>query len=439
MKKFLPILFGLCLAVLLHAQTEPNPEAVYTPAQLDQLLAPIALYPDALVALILPASTEPSDVVLAARYLEANGDPAQVDDQPWNDSVKALAHYPEVVKWMDTNLEWTKSLGAAFLQQPAEVMKAIQRLRAQARAAGTLVDTPQQDVVMEDGDICIVPAQPDVIYVPEYDPEVVYEPQTSYAGPLLIFGAGWRVGVWLNFECDWGGHGIRRGVWHPGWDWRRPHFIGNAGRPWRPDPDRERELRQHFNRPHPVIPKPRLMPGAPSAPHRPGGNFHPYDEDKNLRPDNRGAVPRDFDHRGRDDRQAAPPLPNQSRPATVAPRPVPSPAALPGNSGRGAVPHDFAGHERESQPTPPPNQSRPAAAAPRPVPPPAGLPGGYSRSGMPRDFNSHAQENRQPERPAPNQNRPAAIPSRSPPPPPSKQPAQPSGSDKDKDKDRAQH
>ena len=122
-----------------------------SPQELDQALGPIALYPDALIALILPAATDPSDVVLAARYLQDGGDPADTDDQPWDDSLKALTHYPDVVKWMDRNLTWTKTVGEAFVAEPAEVMNSIQRLRAEARSAGSLVNTPQQQVLVEDG------------------------------------------------------------------------------------------------------------------------------------------------------------------------------------------------------------------------------------------------------------------------------------------------
>ena len=114
-----------------------------------------------LVALILPASTMPSDLVLAARYLSSNGDPAQITNQSWDDSVKSLARYPDVVKWMDQNLEWTTQVGDAFLNQPADVMNTIQQLRSQAIAAGNLVDCPQQRIVKEESCIRIVPAEPD--------------------------------------------------------------------------------------------------------------------------------------------------------------------------------------------------------------------------------------------------------------------------------------
>jgi hypothetical protein len=125
------ILLSSCITGFLQAQAPP-PERPQAPAEsaprqlsteeLNELLAPIALYPDALLALILPASTVPSDVVLAARYIASNGDPAQIANQPWDDSVKSLVRYPDVLKWMDQNLEWTTAVGEAFLDQPADVM-----------------------------------------------------------------------------------------------------------------------------------------------------------------------------------------------------------------------------------------------------------------------------------------------------------------------------
>ena len=199
------------------------------PEALNQLLAPIALYPDALIALILPASTVPSDLVLAARYISSNGDPAQVANQPWDDSVKSLVRYPDIVKWMDQNLEWTTQVGEAFLDQPADVMNTIQQLRAQAIAAGNLVDTPQQRIVKEESCIRIVPAEPEVIYVPRYDPEVVYvQPYAPYLGPALTFGIGFAVGSWLNYDCDWPRRRVCVGDWNPRWkhNWKRNRGDG---------------------------------------------------------------------------------------------------------------------------------------------------------------------------------------------------------------------
>ena len=241
--KLSTILLGcLLLAFPLRAQTpapplpppaaEENVPPELPPEALNQLLSPIALYPDALVALILPASTVPSDLVLAARYLSSNGDPGQIANQSWDDSVKSLARYPDVVKWMDQNLEWTTQVGDAFLNQPADVMNAIQQLRSQAIAAGNLVDGPQQRIVKEESCIRIVPAEPDVIYVPRYDPEVVYvepyEPYGPYFAPAVTFGIGFAVGSWLNYDCDWPRRRVCVGNWNPRWrdDW-------NSG--WRDD------------------------------------------------------------------------------------------------------------------------------------------------------------------------------------------------------------
>ena len=139
--------------------------------ELDQMLGPIALYPDPLIAQILPAATLPSEIVLADRYVSGGGDPNLIDQQPWDPSVQALARYPALLSWLDDNLAWTTALGQAFLYQQQDVMDSIQRLRAQAQALGNLQSTPQENVVMDDGTIEILPANPEVIYVPVYQPE----------------------------------------------------------------------------------------------------------------------------------------------------------------------------------------------------------------------------------------------------------------------------
>ncbi len=173
--------------------------------ELDDLLAPLALYPDPLVALILPAATSPSDIVLASRYLAANPKSTTFDDQKWEDAVRGLARYPEVIKWMDENLSWTKTLGEAFAHQPVDVMNAIQRLRAKARASGALATTTQQTVTTDGEEIRITPAQSEVVYIPRYDPAVVYVDRAdlfSY-GPLITFGIGFPLGYWAAYDCDW--------------------------------------------------------------------------------------------------------------------------------------------------------------------------------------------------------------------------------------------
>jgi len=176
----------------------------YSEKELDELLAPLALYPDPLIALILPASTSPSDIVLASRHLAAQPKSNSFDDQPWEDAVRSLARYPEVIKWMDENLAWTKRLGEAFLRQPVDVMNAVQRLRARAKASGALASNKQQAVVEEAGVIRIVPAQPEIIYVPRYDPFSVYMGTSfGWPGPFISFGIGFPLGYWAAYDCDW--------------------------------------------------------------------------------------------------------------------------------------------------------------------------------------------------------------------------------------------
>jgi hypothetical protein len=190
------------------------------------------LYPDPLIAEILPAATLPSQIVLADRYVSSGIDVNQIDQQPLDDSVKALARYPGVLKMMDDNLEWTTALGQAFASQPADVMDSIQRLRAQAQALGNLGSTPQQEVIPDDGDIDIVPENPDVIYVPVYQPEVIFVQRCYGPGFCLSFGAGFAIGAWLNHDCDWHGHQVIVWPHHhprpPDW-WHRP--PGQRGSP----------------------------------------------------------------------------------------------------------------------------------------------------------------------------------------------------------------
>ncbi|MBI5683686.1 MAG: DUF3300 domain-containing protein [Verrucomicrobia bacterium] len=203
------------------------PVPMRSSVELDQLLAPIALYPDPLIAQILPAATQPGEIVLAARYVFGGGDMNQVDLQPWSLSVRAVARYPEVLKMMDQRLDWTAQLGQAFLFQQAEVMDAIQRLRFQAQTLGNLRATPQQYVVVNSGIIEILPASPEVIYVPVYQPEFVF----ARRGFFLSFGTGFSVGFWLNHDCDWHHRNI--------FTWHRDHFRPHD---WWHRPARERHV-----------------------------------------------------------------------------------------------------------------------------------------------------------------------------------------------------
>jgi hypothetical protein len=218
-----------CCAVQGLAQIPAPPPApnvqLRSAAELDQMLGPIALYPDPLIAQILPASTLPSEIVLADRYVTGGGDLTLIDQQPWDPSIKALARYPTILNWLDNNLAWATALGQAFLYQQQDVMMSIQRLRAQAQALGNLQSTPQENVVADSGTIEILPANPDMIYVPVYQPGMVYF-QRPFGSPFISFGIGLSIGAWLNHDFDW--HDHRLIVWRhdqprpSDWWFRRP-------------------------------------------------------------------------------------------------------------------------------------------------------------------------------------------------------------------------
>jgi hypothetical protein len=186
---------------------------VRSDVELDRLLGPIALYPDPLTAEILPAATVMDQLAAADRYVRFNGDLSRVDYEPWDESVKGLTRYPEVLRFMVENPRWTSDVGLAFVNQPVDVMESIQRLRAQARALGNLQSTPEQLVIVENRTIVIVPANPQVIYVPVYQPEVVYVQRPPAPGRFhVVFRSGRPVGRWLNHDLDWRDHDVI--VWH---------------------------------------------------------------------------------------------------------------------------------------------------------------------------------------------------------------------------------
>lgn len=216
----------------------------FKPEELDQLVAPVALYPDALLAQVLMASTYPLEIVQAARWSKENPNLKEtalqdaMQQQPWDPSVKSLCAFPQVLTMMNEKLDWTQKLGDVFLAQQQDVMTAVQRLRIKAEAAGNLKSNDQQKVIVEPAPatvqqnvtvqqappqtqvIKIEQANPQVVYVPTYNPSVVYGPWPypayppySYYPPgyvattsLLSFGAGMAVGAALWGNCNWG-HG----------------------------------------------------------------------------------------------------------------------------------------------------------------------------------------------------------------------------------------
>jgi hypothetical protein len=211
------------------SQSAPHPP-LQTPEELQQLVAPIALYPDALVAQVLAASTYPTEIVEADRWMQQHsgleGDKLanEVDKQAWDPSVKALTQFPSVLENLDKNLSWTSSLGDAYVNQQQDVTTALQVMRQRARQAGKLNSTERQTVTTQGQTIVIEPANPSVVYVPAYDPWLVYgEPIVAYpgwypvpgiflAGVGIGFGIGFGIGAFGGFGhhwgCDWHGHRV---------------------------------------------------------------------------------------------------------------------------------------------------------------------------------------------------------------------------------------
>ena len=220
--------------------------------ELQQLLAPIALYPDALVAQVLGATTFPDQIAYANNWLQQNKNLSgsvlmqAVDAQPWDPSIKALSQFPSVLNNLASNLSWTSALGEAYHTQPADVMSAVQILRAKAYAAGNLKSGSQITVVQQSPQVIVIqPTNPQVVYVPTYNPTVVYG--TTYVTPgysaatvaatgLLAFGAGIAVGAaisgggccgwsYSSWNCNWHGGAVVYGnsayygnnAWHGGY------------------------------------------------------------------------------------------------------------------------------------------------------------------------------------------------------------------------------
>ena len=251
---------------------QPPVNSFFTREELEKLLAPIALYPDPLLAQMLPASAYPVQIVQAQRWLDKNkalvakNDYSGIDEQDWDPVVKALARFPDVIKKMSDDLDWTTDLGDAEVNQPQDVAEVIQALRAKAEAAGTLKTTDQQTIETvealappeaaapqgatapqaEASYITIQPTDPSTVYVPSYDPVAVYQPYTGIA-PLLGFGAGIAVGaLWNNNYWNWGTGAIYPPTWAGYSGWRgnvnngninvgNNVNIGNGTKPWRPN------------------------------------------------------------------------------------------------------------------------------------------------------------------------------------------------------------
>jgi hypothetical protein len=393
---------GVAMPLALVAQP-PAPARSFAPEELEQLAAPIALYPDPLLAQVLMASTYPLEVVLAERFLQANpgltGDTLSqaLQAQSWDDSVKSLVTFPQVLKMMSDRLDWTQKLGDAFLAQPQDLMDAVQRLRARAQAQGTLVTTPQQIVTVAPAPappiIEIAPATPGVIYVPMYNPLVVYGPwpYAAYppyywyppgwvAGAFFTFGASIVVGVALWSVLDWHRHVIEIDVGR----YQRFTRVVNVERRWgglergRPAPGdgrlgweheprhrqgvdyRDESTQQRFGRPR--------APGAPAREPFRGWIQEPFAPGRGAAPLRQGVPPQPPAGVGRA-------VPGPPRPPAPALQPQ-GPGAFQG-LGRGPDVRSYSDRGRESRQriAPPPRApSRPAP--PRPAPGGGGARGG---------------------------------------------------------------
>ncbi len=227
-------------------------EPVYTQAELDQMLAPVALYPDTVLTHVLIAATYPVQVVRAARWsaenagLEGEAALAAVDDRDWDDSVKALVAFPELLARMNDDLEWTQRVGDAFLAQEGAVLDTVQALRTRAYNAGNLQSSEKVRVVRETETIVIEPTVERIVYVPVYDTRVVYGPWWWSAHPPVHWS--WPSRHYSSVGFYWG-HGVhvRPTFYYSSFHWTNRHIIRGGGHRWHHQP-RYYRPRGHVNR-----------------------------------------------------------------------------------------------------------------------------------------------------------------------------------------------
>jgi hypothetical protein len=374
---------------------------------LDSLLAPIALYPDQLLAQVLMASTYPLEVVQAARFVKANPDlrgPALDDalkDMTWDPSVLSLTSFPQVLDMMNDKLDWTQRLGDAFLADEAAVMQTVQGLRARAQQQGNLQSTEQQQVIYQDRTIIIQPAQPQFLFVPVYNPTVIFGPWWApayrpwYWFPPPIWGFGPRPPNWGFYSGFYWGRGW--GISHNNWGWAQPNWRGN-------------NINININNNNVWVNRPgyrdRVNNGnwSHNVDNRRGVAYRDSATSNRYRPNNTAGVQSRENYRGRD---------NTTRPA---PGTGDRPNSGAGNNltrpAPGTVDRPNAGGGNVSRPTSPPTrEARPGNSGARPQP-------GFqpeSRPQVQRDANRGAQSRASPQRPP--QSPPRSAPSANRPPP----------------------
>jgi len=218
---------GAYLAPARALQQNPGAADRLSDADLEELLAPIALYPDPLLANVLTAACYPDELAAAAK---AGGNDSRIDAADWEPSVKAVAKIPDALAMLTDYPDWTTAIGEAFILQSQDVMSAVQRLRARAYANGALESTEQQVVSTQGDTIIIQPAQPEIIYVPTYEPSQVYvehyDSGDVVAAGVIGFGLGVATGAIIanNVDCDWWGGGCCYGC---GWGYHGDYNGGH--------------------------------------------------------------------------------------------------------------------------------------------------------------------------------------------------------------------
>ncbi len=353
-------------------QSQAPEVQLFTLTELEYLLGPVSLYPDPLLAVMFPAAAFPDQIVEANKWVQDNPadvkkkDFKAVDSKPWDPSVQALTRFPDVLKLLSDNLEWTEALGFAFMAQPNDVSTAIQLLRAKAQKVGNLKSTPQQVVTTRPSEgrenIYITPANPERIYVPTYDSSTVF---TTLAAGALVFGTAALVGSTWNNRWGWNNRPWnsiwvappawnRPPGWGPGWGngWGPGHGPWRPGHPgWGPGPG----------------PGWGPGPGRPGWGHGPGPGWGPGPGQP--RPPNWGP--------------GGPGYPGIRPPGSGPVRPLPPGVFPPGGPNRPGVRPPNWGPGGPGYPGVRPPGVRPPGSGPvRPLPPGVFPPGGPNRPGM---------------------------------------------------------
>lgn len=228
----------ICIAFTMAATPTPfagaasvsvqAPASGVSQADLEEMLGPIALYPDELLANVLAAAIYPGEITAANAYVSRGGDPEKIADQGWEEPVQSIATIPDLVAFLAENIDWITAVGQAYIVQSTDVMKAVQALRAKAMENGALKSGEQMTVVKEGPTIIIQPTNPEIIYVPVYNPRVVYvapRPGTVIVAGAIGFGVGVMVGSCFHshYHCHWHGGYV-------GWGWGHSHYHGGKNK-----------------------------------------------------------------------------------------------------------------------------------------------------------------------------------------------------------------